>query len=103
MLVTYILPTENLRQTYNSASKDMEFRVNTTSWRLIALAEFLFNKQILNFCKLMVCKFKGKEMHQTISLNINCTIIGEYAPEEILVDNYVSFFFFLTGTHSIQG
>ena len=51
----------------------------------------------------MVCKFKGKEMHQTISLNINCAIIGEYAPEEILVDNYVSFFFFLTGTHSIQG
>ena len=29
----------------------------------MAPSEFLFNKLILNFCQLMVCKIKGKEKH----------------------------------------
>ena len=43
------------------ASKDMEFQVNSTSWRLAALSEFLFNKYTnWNFVgQLMLCKFKG--------------------------------------------
>ena len=35
----------NLTKTQtHRASKDMEFQVNSTSWRLTALSEFLFNK-----------------------------------------------------------
>ena len=31
----------------------MEFQVNSTSWRLTAPSEFLFNKLILNFFQLV--------------------------------------------------
>ena len=74
MLVARILQTGNLRQTYNSASKDMELRVNSRSWRLTATSAFPFNKITFKFFQLMVSMFKRKETHQTISLNINCAI-----------------------------
>ena len=38
------------------------------------LRKFLFNKLILKLCQLMVRKFKVKEKHQTILLDINCVI-----------------------------
>ena len=47
-----------LRQTDNNtktrrASTEMEFRVNSMSWRLAALSEFLFSKLILKFYRLV--------------------------------------------------
>ena len=33
--------------------KDMEFRVNSTSWRITGLSEFLLNKLIPKICQLV--------------------------------------------------
>ena len=35
------------------ASKDMEFGMNSTNWRLIAPSDILFNKLIKKFCCLV--------------------------------------------------
>ena len=79
----------------------MEFRGNTTSWTLMAPSEFLFNKKILKFCQLMVYKFKGKEMHQTISLKINCAIIGNMHLKRFwLIAMFLFFLFNWNSLHS---
>ena len=93
MLIASILQTGNLRQTYNSASKDIEFRVNSTSWRLMTCSEFLFNKLILKLCQLMVRKFKAKEKHQTISLDINCAITRNMRLKSVQLITMFQFFF----------